>query len=112
MLSLQILPPSPGTTTRMVSGRCCAGQLREAAKKATESALDKAHQRTLTEAAATASRRADSIPALLLLVLVLAGLTQCSTTRATAPAEAHATTAEHAAPVNVRGWHEVDTLEE
>lgn len=68
MLELTRLPAAPGTTTR-TAGRCRAGQLCEASKQATEAALDAAHAR------AQASRRADVIPALLLVLLVLAALT-------------------------------------
>jgi hypothetical protein len=69
MLSLTTLPPSPSTTTRMVSGRCRAGQLREAAKQATEAAFDEAHKR------ATQSAHADNLLPVLLGLLLLAGLT-------------------------------------
>jgi hypothetical protein len=55
------------------SGRCCAGQLSELVKKAAEHSLDAAHQRTLWQSE-KASRKADSIPALLLALLLLAAL--------------------------------------
>ena len=49
-------------------GRCLAGQLAEAAKKAAETALDEAHKR------ATRSRRADNLLPVLLALLLLAAI--------------------------------------
>ena len=95
-------------TNLSFQGRCCAGQLGEAAKKAAETALDAAHKRAAAQAE-PASRRADALLPLLLALLLLAGLTRCAPAHRVS--EAHQAHHEHAAPANVRALHYADTAE-
>jgi hypothetical protein len=105
VLKLERLPPSPGTARGVVSGYCRPGHLAADARAHARAA--QSHAQRL----APASRRADSVLLGLLLLLALAACVRCAPAHPVA-AEAHNHTTEHAAPVNTRGWHEVDTSQE